>query len=153
MALFEPFWPFLNKIIPRKFSSNFRGINKHNNKISSKDILTYIEQVEAGVLPVAKGYSLNKDEQVTREVIEMLMCNYRINWQELSQQLSLSVEEVKRATAYDEKQLDIFAADGLITYDTNHIEMTTEGRLFVRNIAASLDKLMIDTNKSFSKTV
>ena len=83
----------------------------------------------------------------------MLMCNYRIDWEELSLQLSMPIEEIKHATCYDENRLQDFANDGLITYNTNLIEMTAEGRLFVRNIAASLDRLMLDTNKSFSKPV
>ncbi|MBQ4161841.1 MAG: oxygen-independent coproporphyrinogen III oxidase [Parabacteroides sp.] len=120
---------------------------------NTKDILAYIELVESGKLPVSKGYSLSKEEQITREVIEMLMCNYRIDWEELSLQLSMPIEEIKHATCYDENRLQDFANDGLITYNTNLIEMTAEGRLFVRNIAASLDRLMLDTNKSFSKPV
>lgn len=120
---------------------------------NTKDIMEYIEKVEAGILSVAKGYSLSRDEQITREVIEMLMCNYRIDWNELSEQLSLSAESIRQATAYDETLLREFATDGLIEFDGNQIQMTSEGRLFVRNIAASLDKLMLGTNKSFSKPV
>lgn len=120
---------------------------------NTKDIKEYMEKVESGVLPVAKGYTLNKEEQITREVIEMLMCNYRIDWQELGRHLSLPVTEIKQATAYDEDKLREFADDGIIEYDDNRICMTPEGRLFVRNVAASLDKLMLGTNKSFSKPV
>ena len=50
---------------------------------NTKDIMKYIEKVEAGILPVAKGYLLSREEQITREAIEMLMCNYRIDWNEL----------------------------------------------------------------------
>ena len=120
---------------------------------NTKSIPKYIEKLEVGTLPVAKGYALNKDEQITREVIEMLMCNYTIRWEELAQRLSLSVEAIKQATAYDEQRLQEFAQDGLITWDADHIHMTSEGKLFVRNVAASLDKLMLKTDKSFSKPV
>lgn len=100
--------------------------------------MEYIEKIEAGVLPVAKGYLLSREEQVTREVIEMLMCNYRIDWNELSEQLSVPARSIKQATAYDETRLREFADDGLIEFDKNQIRMTPEGRLFVRNVAASL---------------
>ena len=120
---------------------------------NTKDIMEYIEKVEAGILPVAKGYLLSREEQITREAIEMLMCNYRIDWNELSEQLSTPARSIKQATAYDEAHLREFAEDGLIEFDKNQIRMTPEGRLFVRNIAASLDKLMLETNKSFSKPV
>ena len=120
---------------------------------NTKDIMEYIEKVEAGILPVAKGYLLIREEQITREAIEMLMCNYRIDWNELSEQLSVPARSIKQATAYDEACLREFAEDGLVEFDENQIRMTPEGRLFVRNVAASLDKLMLGTNKSFSKPV
>ena len=120
---------------------------------NTKDIMEYIEKVEAGILPVAKGYALSREEQITREVIEILMCNYRLDWNEVAEHLSLPVEEVKAATAYNEARLAEFTADGLIEYDNQRIQMTADGRLFVRNVAASLDKLMLGTTKSFSKPV
>lgn len=120
---------------------------------NTKDIIEYIEKIEAGILPISKGYQLSTEEQITREVIETLMCNYRINWNELSEHLKISVDEIKQATAYTPTQLEEFAADSIIEFDENHIQMTTEGKLFVRNVAASLDKLMFKTDKSFSKPV
>lgn len=120
---------------------------------NSKDINQYIERIESGSFAVSKGYELSRDEQITREVIETLMCNYSLDWRELAGRLSLSVDEIKVATAYDETRLREFASDGLVEYDTDHIRMTLEGTLFVRNIAASLDKLMLYSNKSFSKPV
>ena len=35
----------------------------------------------------------------------------------------------------------------------DHIRITSEGSLFVRNVAASLDKLMLHSDKTFSKPV
>lgn len=58
--------------------------------------MEYIEKVEAGILPVDKGYLLSREEQITREAIEMLMCNYRIDWNELSEQLSVPARSIKR---------------------------------------------------------
>ena len=120
---------------------------------NSKDIHRYIEQIEDGSFAIAKGYTLSRDEQITREVIETLMCNYTLSWQDVATRLSCPVDEVKAATAYDEKRMREFAGDGLIEYDDDHIRMTSEGALFVRNVAASLDKLMLHSNKSFSKPV
>lgn len=120
---------------------------------NSKDINQYIERIESGTFAISKGYELTRHEQITREAIETLMCNYSLDWHELAARLSLSVEEVKAATAYDENRLRDFAADGLIEYDANRLRITTEGALFVRNVAASLDKLMLHSDKSFSKPV
>jgi oxygen-independent coproporphyrinogen-3 oxidase len=41
--------------------------------------------------------------------------------------------------------------DGLIDWDEEHIQIRPEATPFVRNVAASLDKLMLNTDKQFSK--
>ena len=131
------------------------GISQLNDGYAqnSKSIEQYMDQVEQGRFAVAKGYLLNKDEQVTREVIDTLMCNYHLNWNDVARYLNMSVDEVKAATAYDEAKLRQFAEDGIIEWDGDYIRMTEQGRLFVRNVAASLDKLMLHSTKSFSKPV
>ena len=120
---------------------------------NSKDIHQYIEMIEQGEFTISKGYSLNNDEQITREVIETLMCNYRIDWYELSERLSMSIEEIKAHTAYNDEKIKEFAEDGLLRIEGNTLQMTEEGALFVRNVAASMDKLMINSSKSYSKPV
>ena len=120
---------------------------------NTKGIMEYIEKVEAGILPTVKYYQLNWEKQITREVIEALMCNYHIKWEDLSERLAFPIEEIKQATAYDEARLQEFADDGIIEYDNDQIWVTPEGKPFVRNVAASLDKLMLDTHKSFSKPI
>jgi oxygen-independent coproporphyrinogen-3 oxidase len=119
---------------------------------NSKSIDDYVERINHGLATV-KGYSLNEDEQITREVVETLMCNYSIDWQDLSVRLALPVEKIKLATAYNSARFQEFAADGIISFDENLIEIKPEGRLFVRNVAAALDKLMLNTDKTFSKPV
>ncbi|MDR3338741.1 MAG: oxygen-independent coproporphyrinogen III oxidase [Candidatus Symbiothrix sp.] len=119
---------------------------------NSKHIEDYIGRIEKGFATV-KGYRLNEEEQIAREVIETLMCNYCLEWKELSERLALPEEKIKAATAYNPEQFRTFAADGILTFDENRIQVTQKGRLFVRNIAAALDKLMINSGKSFSKPV
>lgn len=120
---------------------------------NSKDLQTYMEQIEAGHFATAKGYALNKEEQITREVIETLMCNNRIDWDDLAERLALPVETIREAIAYDDNRLCELASDGLIYYNEHMLEVTEEGKPFVRNIAASFDKLMLHSTQSFSKPV
>lgn len=120
---------------------------------NTKSIAEYIERVGKGELPVIKGYRLNRTEQLTREVIETLMCNYCIDWRALADQLELPVEELKLSVGYDEVRMHAFQSDGLITFDADTLQITPEGRLFVRNVAASMDVLMKNTDKVFSKPV
>jgi oxygen-independent coproporphyrinogen-3 oxidase len=119
---------------------------------NSKSIDEYIERINRDFATV-KGHSLSEDEQITREVIETLMCNYCLDWQDLSERLSLPVEKIKRATAYNTARFQELADDGIISFDENRIEVQSEGRLFVRNVAAALDRLMLHTDKTFSRPV
>ena len=118
-----------------------------------KNIKEYIEAVESDSLPIAKGYTLTDKEQITRTVIEQLMCNNLIKWDEIAQFLSITKDEVLAAVRYSESELQSFHEDGVIAFNTEGIEMTSEGKLFVRNVAASLDPLMENSSKQFSKPV
>lgn len=120
---------------------------------NTKDIRQYIESISSGELCIGKGYTLNKEQQITREVIESMMCNYRIDWKELAGRLDVSVDEAKAATAYNETKLKDMADDGLITFDSDMIKMTDTGTPFVRNVAASLDRMMDDSKQRFSKPI
>ncbi|MDR0896151.1 MAG: oxygen-independent coproporphyrinogen III oxidase [Prevotellaceae bacterium] len=121
---------------------------------NSKSIDEYVDALHTRRdFCIRKGYVLNRDEQITREVIEMLMCNYCIRWDELSARLELPVERLKAATAYNEERLFDFRRDGLLTFDADKIQMTPAGYPFVRNVAASLDKLMGRSHLSFSKPI
>ena len=116
-----------------------------------KDLKSYIEKVNAGELPVLKGYTLNREEQITREVITSLMCNYHIEWADIAQHLETNIEEIKSSLHYNDTILRTFANDGIIEYNSDYISILPEATPFVRNVAASLDKLMINTDKQFSK--
>ncbi|MCR5454068.1 MAG: oxygen-independent coproporphyrinogen III oxidase [Bacteroidales bacterium] len=120
---------------------------------NTKDIAEYIQEIGEGKIPVKKGYTLTRQQQYTREVIEKLMCNYYIDWREIAKYLNISVDELKSATSYNTDILSDMQNDGILTWDSNTIRITAEGAPFVRNVAASLDPLMKNSTKSFSKPI
>lgn len=120
---------------------------------NTKNIQEYIDSVNNGTIPVLRGYALNEDEQITREVITMLMCNEQIIWQDIAQMFGKSVEAVKQATAYNEEKLKEMADDGIIYFDDEKIEMKIKGSPFIRNVAALLDKKLLHSNLRFSKPI
>lgn len=122
---------------------------------NTKSIPEYIQKMNNGVFAIIKGYTLNREEQIAKEVITTLMCNDRLNWKEISAHIGMDEAEIKNAISYDEEKLAEFAEDGIITYSPEEINITLEGSLFVRNVAASFDPLMKkgDQSKRFSKPV
>ena len=120
---------------------------------NTKNIQEYIDNTLNGTLTTRKGYTLTSQERIAKEVIERLMCNYRLNWDVIASTMQISVEEVKAALHYDQAQLHEMAADGLFEMTESGIVMTTAGHPFVRNVAAALDPLMQNTDKKFSKPI
>jgi len=100
-----------------------------------------------------RGYTLNEEEQITREVITDLMCNEQVDWQQIATRLHQSAGVIKAATAYSEATMKRFEEDGIIHYDDGKIVMREKGSPFIRNVAASLDRLLINTDKTFSKPI
>lgn len=121
------------------------GISQLDNAYAqnTKDISEYIDIVESGQLPIKKGYALSSNQQLVREAIDTLMCNY---------QVTLSPEQ-RLAVNYDESRLKEMQADGIISINGNTIRMVHESSPFVRNVAALLDPLMQNSTKSFSKPI
>lgn len=120
---------------------------------NTKVIDEYINTTLNGVLTTTKGYLLTEQERIAKEVIERLMCNYRISWSELASTMGISIDQVKSALHYEESQLNEMASDGIITISADGMAMTDEGHPFVRNVAAALDPLMQNTDKKFSKPI
>ena len=120
---------------------------------NTKDISAYMAQVNAGQMPIQRGYALAPWQRITREVIECIMCNNAINWYDMAQRLHVSVDEIKQAIHYNEAELQTLQADGLIAFDADSVEITPDGLPFVRNVAAAFDPMMRHNHRLFSKPV
>ena len=129
--------------------SQLEGIYAQN----TKSIDEYITKISKGELTTIKGYSLTPQQVVVREVITELMCNEQIVWSQLGEILSMNIEEVKKQTTYSNDILQQFESDGIITLSDDKIQITSDGQLFIRNVAASFDPLTQDGQTNFSKPV
>lgn len=129
--------------------SQLSGVYAQN----TKSIDEYIVRINKGELTTIKGYTLTKQQVIIREVITELMCNEQIVWNGLGKILGISAEEVKKQTTYNPELLQQFETDGLITFSEEKIQITSDGQLFIRNVAASFDPLIQVGQTNFSKPV
>jgi len=129
--------------------SQLEGIYAQN----TKSIDEYITKINKDELTTIKGYSLTPQQVVVREVITELMCNEQIMWSHLGEILSMTADEVKKQTTYNMEILQQFESDGIITLSDDKIQITSDGQLFIRNVAASFDPLTQDGQTNFSKPV
>ena len=120
---------------------------------NTKDIPEYIKSVEAGIFPIEKAYFLNRNEKIIRAIIESMMCNMYVSFDEISDQFNISTEEIYAITKVDTKELEVFEEEGLININKAVIELTKQGQFFMRNIAAAFDPNMKNNTKSFSKSL
>lgn len=120
---------------------------------NGRDIAEYIDTINSGRLYIQRGYRLTEQEKMVREVIETLMCNYSLRWSDVASRMGVSVDEIRKACQYDETVIGQMATDGLIIFDADQIIMNSDGRPFVRSVAAALDPLMKNTDKQFSRPI
>jgi oxygen-independent coproporphyrinogen-3 oxidase len=113
----------------------------------------YIQSIENEVFPIEKGYNLTFNDQIIRECINEFMCNRKLIFAEIAERLNTSAEMVKNAIILDAEVLDEFTRDNIIRYNKDEIELTENGLLFIRNVAASLDPLMKYNSKTYSGTI
>ena len=121
---------------------------------TTKNLNEYIKLIDEEEFPVMVGYELNAEEKVIKEVIEEVMCNGYLDWSALGDRLGYASAELKNIVGYRPENMAEFVADGLLVNAGEEvIEVTSVGKFFVRNIAASLDPLLKNTDKKFSKSV
>ncbi len=96
----------------------------------------YYRDIDAGRLPVFRGIELSRDDEIRRDVITRLICNFELDIPAFESQWGLDFPGYFGA-ALD--QLAPMAADGLLTLDPVHIRVLPRGRLLIRNICMTFD--------------
>jgi len=118
-----------------------------------RDIDDYIKILDDDHLPVYRGYELNDNEVIIRKVINEIMCNHYINWDQISSELNVAPQKIKEVVNYDPEKLKSFIDDEMIALDKNQIEVTPKGFFLIRNIAMAFDPNINQKNNKYSKTI
>ena len=126
---------------------------EHAYSQSDKNVDSYIASINQGKLPVVKGYSLSRNEMLIREVINELMCNKQVNWDQLAVHAHSTADELKQATQFDVQLFREMESEGIVHIDGENLTVPDEALLFSRNVASLLDPLIKTTTKSYSKPV
>lgn len=121
---------------------------------NTKSVDKYIKHIEQGVSAVEKGYELTFEQQVTRDLIELLMCNKSLLWAELASKYNTTTEQIHSWIHIPQERLREMEVDGLITIAPEGISATADGKQFIRNIAALFDPLLNnEISQRFSKPI
>lgn len=118
-----------------------------------KTLNEYHDKLDNGEIPVMRGVELNEDDQLRREVITELMCNFRLQKDKIESKYDIIFDSYfSDALA----ALEQFEHDELVMLSEDKITVTTAGRLLVRNIAMNFDAYLQRKEKNkpqFSRTV
>ena len=115
-----------------------------------KELPDYIAALEAGRLPVERGYLLTEDDRRRRTVISDVMCGRGLDFASLSRRLGL---DFAATFAPELASLSDLEADGLLVRRDQGVDITVLGRLFLRIIAMRFDAHLAKRPGGFSKTV
>ena len=118
---------------------------------NQKELPDYYAALDAGKMPLAKGYILTKEDQIRRQTIMRLMCDLSLDYAAMSKLLGI---DFPNYFASELNSLADLEADQLVTRDASGITVTNGGRLFIRNIAMRFDAYLATMKeRRFSRTI
>ncbi|OCG32635.1 oxygen-independent coproporphyrinogen III oxidase [Gilliamella sp. Choc3-5] len=119
---------------------------------NQKDLKIYQTQVEQKGHGLWKGFTLNRDDKIRRDVIKQLICHFHLDKNVIEQQYQIQFDDY---FAEDLKLLAPLQKDGLVTINNNIIEVQHKGHLLIRNICMCFDIYMrkIARQQQFSRVI
>ncbi len=103
---------------------------------NEKTIEGYCNALDDGKSPIARGLELSPDDLIRGEVIKQLICHFKLNFAEIERQFSIRFSDYF-AEALSE--LKTMADDGLVFINSESIQVSQAGRLFIRPICMVFD--------------
>lgn len=129
------------------------SIGKVGNSYSQnlKDLKSYYAQIDAGLLPIQRGYQLSADDCLRRDVITQLMCHGQIDFAVIEQRHAIAFTQYFAPALAN---LNDMLSDGLLHIDSHKLQLLPQGQLMMRNVAMAFDAYLGQNAKgSFSRTV
>lgn len=118
-----------------------------------KTLPEYYKALDEGHLPTMRGVALTEDDRLRREVIVELMCNFVLKKRIVEEKYGIVFDDY---FAQSITELQPFVEDELVIINSDTIQVTTAGRLLIRNIAMNFDAYLLkkaDNKPQFSRTV
>lgn len=130
-------------------SIGFIGNSYYQN---AKDLDSYYNFVRNGKLPILRGKLLNKDDLIRREIIQQIMCQFKLDIAYIERKYAL---EFKSYFAVELDDLVKLKQSGLIEINSDTLRVENKGHFLIRNVAMVFDKYLRESrdNKRYSKVI
>lgn len=112
--------------------SQLKNVYAQNYKTENE----YYSAIDNETLPTSKGYRLTDDDNLRREVIMKLMCDFELDFKTIEDQFKINFKEY---FAWGLNNLKEMQADDLVEISDNSIKVKNMGRMLIRNIAINFD--------------
>jgi oxygen-independent coproporphyrinogen-3 oxidase len=118
---------------------------------NEKELPDYYREIDAGKMPLHKGYIMTADDKIRRQTIMRLMCDLGLDYPAMSQRLGISLPDY---FANELASLHDLEADGLLQLTPTGLTITDLGRLLIRNIAMRFDAYFAqEKERRYSRTI
>jgi oxygen-independent coproporphyrinogen-3 oxidase len=121
------------------YSQNAKGLKLYQNFLAQ------------GILPTEKGYQLNQDDELRKELIMTLACQYKLNYAHFEEKYGIDFQDY---FAKELNSLAHFEADGMVQLGDQQLQINQPGRLLIRSICMAFDAHMNpELQQRFSKVI
>ena len=109
----------------------------------------YAERISRGELGTAKGYALTAEDRLRADLIERVMCDFRVDVQEVCSRHGTTPETILQAIP----RLRMLERDGIIRLDGNLLSVNDDTRFLVRTVASAFDAYLGASGRTHSRAV
>ena len=118
-----------------------------------KNAAQYIKMINEKNTAVLRGYNLERNEKIIRDVINSVMCNYYVDFSEIAKKFESDSDEIKEIVGFDNEKFKDFVDLNFMKIENDKIIIYDSARLYIRNIAMEFDPLLNKKIGTYSKTI
>ena len=118
-----------------------------------KNAAQYIKMINQKNTAVLRGYNLERNEKIIRDVINSVMCNYYVDFSEIAKKYESDSDEIKEIVGFDNEKFKDFVDLNFMKIENDKIIIYDNARLYIRNIAMEFDPLLNKKIGTYSKTI
>lgn len=118
---------------------------------NAKNINDYLEKIDSGVLPYIKGFTLNKEDELRKYIINQLICHFELSFKSVKDAFDV---DVQHHFALELQELAPMIEDGLLEITCEGIRVHNAGRMLIRRVCMVFDEYLNKGNLiRFSKII
>lgn len=121
---------------------------------NARDIESYGAALEAGRLPVMRGFALSDEDRLRRSVITSLLCHGEVVKRDIERTFAIDFDSHFSDAL---EQLRTLSEEGMVALDDDRVRAVGFGRIFIRNVAMAFDAYLESSQtmstRLFSKTL